>query len=132
VTSETGRPPTATVRRSRSRSPTSRPGGTAEGPVDRLQVAVEQLAELARDRALEPEGVKVVGQRPVGVADHGGVLEAAVLLRPGTAELDGGLGGRLQGHRPLGQGEDGVAPGRVGPGPLGEQRDGPPCRLGHC
>ena len=66
---------------------------------------VEQPGHLGRDRGLESEGAQVVGQGPVGVAGRGRVLGAAGLLGPGPAALDGGLGGRLEGGRPLGQGE---------------------------
>jgi hypothetical protein len=84
----------------------------------------------------------VVGQGPVGVAGRGRVLEPAGLLGPRLAALDGGLGRRLEGDRPLGQGQQGVPAGRIGPRPLGQggaqdgqplaprrPRDGSGCRL---
>jgi len=106
-------------------------------------VAIEQLPQVGGDLGLDPKGVQMVAERPVGVAGRGRVLEAAGLVGAGPAALDAGLGGRLEGDRPLGQGEQGVAAGRVGPRPLaqGVTQDGQPlaprrpgdrtgCRLG--
>src|SRR6185503_21242484 len=110
--------------------PDQAPGGRAEalgrrsshGQVEGLQVPVEQLGQLDRDRRPQPEGAQVVAEGPVGVAGRGRVLEAAGLLEPGPAALDGRLGGRLESDRPLGQGEQGVTARRVGPGPIGDRR----------
>ena len=107
-------------------------------------MTVEEVGQLGRDRGLEPEGAQVVGQGAVGGPGRGRVLEAAGLLRAGPAALDGGLGGRLQGDRPLGQGQERVPARRVAPSPLRYRRaaqvgqplaprrpgDGVTCRLG--
>ena len=77
---------------------------------------------LSMPPGLQAEGAQVVGQGPVGVAGRGRVLEPGRLVGTGLAALDGGLGHRLEGDRPLGQGEQGVTAGRVGPGPLGHRR----------
>jgi hypothetical protein len=91
-------------------------------------VAGQQLAQVGGDLRLDPEGAQVVGQGPVGVAGRGRVLEAAGLVRARMAALDAGLGGRLEGDRPLGQGEQGVPPRRVRPRPPGQggTQDGQP------
>ena len=60
---------------------------------------VEQAGDLGGDLGLDPEGVQVVGQRPVGVAGGGGVLEAEVaadladLLEAHLEAIDGALSG---------------------------------------
>ena len=91
-------------------------------------MAVEQPAQVGGDLGLDPEGAQVVAERPVGVADRGRVLGPAGLVGAGLAALDAGLGGRLEGDRPLGQGEQGVPPPRVLPRPLGQggTQDGQP------
>jgi hypothetical protein len=91
-------------------------------------VAGQQLAQVGGDLRLDPEGAQVVGQGPVGVAGRGRILEAAGLVRARMATLDAGLGGRLKGDRPLGQGEQGVPPRRVLPRPPGQggTQDGQP------